>query len=183
MKKITVDLSTKSIKDLKQRLQTALESTKQVGNDIAQELANRCETNIQRNYASKEYRDGNDDWEVFQEKLEDGHYKTGVRGSQVLYNEFGTGTEGERNPHPIKNEFKLNDYNSGSTIRPASATISQQTGIKEGELYWTYKDKNGDIVYTQGIPAGKEVYNASTELEKDKKEVIKDKVGGIISKL
>ena len=47
----------------------------------------------------------------------------------------------------------------------------------------TYKDKNGDIVYTQGIPAGKEVYNASTELEKDKKEVIKDKVGGIISKL
>ena len=29
-----------------------------------------------------------------------------MSGPQAIYDEFGTGTEGELRPHPIKNEFK-----------------------------------------------------------------------------
>lgn len=97
-----------------------------------------------------------------------------MSGVQAIYSEFGTGTEGTKSPHPQKADFSLNPYNSGTTIRKATTTISKLHGIPIDGLYWTYRNANGDIIYTQGIPAQKEVYNTVIS--------IKDKIPTIIKK-
>lgn len=96
-----------------------------------------------------------------------------MSGEQALYEEFGTGTMGEENPHPLKGDFNLNPYNSGKTIRPVSNKLAKETPFKEGELYWTYHDSTGQKVYTQGIPAHKEVYDSLQATIKKAPSVVK----------
>ena len=91
-------------------------------------MASLGQNEIEKNRASTIYTDGNDDYKVFKEKTNDG-YKVGARGSQVLYDEFGTGTEGLNAPHELKNNFNLDEYNSGKTIRKAGINMKAETGI------------------------------------------------------
>lgn len=58
-------------------------------------------------------------------KLKDGSIKLYIRGADIYEQEFGTGTLGERNPHPASKGL----YNRGKTI-----TTDKATGIK----YWVY---------------------------------------------
>ena len=51
--------------------------------------------------------------------------------------------------------------------------ISSQTTIPIGGLYWTYKDVNGEIVFTQGTPAQREVYDSIDRTYEKSPEVIK----------
>lgn len=95
-----------------------------------------------------------------------------MSGAQAVYTEFGTGTEGAMHPHPMKSDFKLNDYNSGKTIRIATAKTAEKALIAPGTLYWTFKDDNGNIHYTQGVPAQKIVYNAGIEVKEKMPEII-----------
>ena len=107
--------------------------------------------------------------------------EVGMRGEQVLYTEFGTGTEGALDPHPLKNEYNLNPYNSGKTIRKASKDVSEITMIPEGELYWTYKDEEtGGVKYTQGVPAGKMVYLAYKSTTKKAPKIFKDNIERVL---
>lgn len=182
MKKINIPLTTKGIKDFKDKIDNLITQLPKVNEQILSELADLGQSEIEKNRASTIYTDGNDDYKVFKEKTENG-YKVGARGSQVLYDEFGTGTEGINEPHPIKNEFNLKEYNSGKTIRTASIKMKPDTGILPGEKYWTYKGKDGELVYTQGIPAGKEVFNAEQIVKRKKQEIVKKKVGEVLSKL
>ena len=183
MKKINVDLSNQSIKKLIYKLERFNKSIENADKKIVEELSNLALAEIQKNYSNTPYKDGNDDVSFYitgEEKKK----KVGVTGSQVLYNEFGTGTEGEKSPHPEKGEFGLNSYNSGRTIRRNNNPNSSASrlGIPEGELYWTYRD--GSIKkYTQGIPAGKQVYMAAKTVKKEKNEIIKKVVGDALSKL
>jgi hypothetical protein len=151
---------------------------------IVEELADYTLKEIQNNYSATPYKDGNEDMSYFSEK-KNNIIKVGISGSQVLYNEFGTGEEGANDGHEMKGDFSLNPYNSGKTIREntnADSTASQN-GIPMGGLYWTYKDKQGNKVYTQGIPAGKQVFNASISLRKYKKKILKQEVSDVLSKL
>ena len=184
MKKINIPLTTKGIKDFKDKIDNLITQLPKVNEQILSELADLGQSEIEKNRASTIYTDGNDDYKVFKEKTENG-YKVGARGSQVLYDEFGTGTEGLNEPHPMKNDFDLNPYNNrnGTTIRTASINMKPETGILPGELYWTYKGKDGNLVYTQGIPAGKEVFNAEQTVKRKKQEIVKKKVGEVLSKL
>lgn len=182
MKRINIPLTTKGIKDFKDKIDNLITQLPKVNEQILSELADLGQSEIEKNRASTIYTDGNDDYKVFKEKTENG-YKVGARGSQVLYDEFGTGTEGLNAPHPMKNDFNLKEYNSGKTIRNASINMKPETGILPGELYWTYKSKDGSIVYTQGIPAGKEVFNAEQTVKSKKKQIVKKKVGEVLSKL
>lgn len=173
MKKIKMELSTTSVNEIKNKilqLQADLNKAKELA---VEDMANFALKEIKTNYAGSPYTDGNDDVSFFKEKKEN---KTivGVKGSQCVYREFGTGTEGLNAPHPIKNKFPLNDYNSGKKIKVNSKT---------GELFWIYKNKNGEKVYTQGIPAGKEVFNASVILKGKKYEILRRRVGEALSKL
>lgn len=114
----------------------------------------------------------------------------GIQGAQAIYDEYGTGTMGEHTPHPDKDiaSIPLNDYNSGSTIRENTGINSQGNNITEASrqgiplngLYWTY-EVGGKKIYTQGRPAGMHVYKAKNRVKKQMKEVIKKRVGELLS--
>lgn len=139
-------------------LKNASANLQRISTDIIDDLAEITLDEIQRNYSSAEYQPG--ETMDFSKTGSDVDKTVSMSGPQAWYSEFGTGTRGGLSPHPLKNNFGLNPYNSGRTIRAASSNVTQKTGIPEGTLYWTYKDADGEIQYTQGIPAQKEVYNA-----------------------
>ena len=172
MKTIKMKLSQNGIEDTINKLLKLKDNLEKASEEIVKDMADLAEKQIKNNYASSPYTDGNDDVSFMKNK-KDNKTIVGATGSQVLYREFGTGTEGLNAPHPIKNEFGLRGYNTGPKIRVNS---------KNGEFYWIYKDKNGNPVYTQGIPAGKEVYNAAIILKGKKISIIKKRVGDALSK-
>lgn len=133
-------------------------------------LADRALEEMQSNYSKAEYQAG--EYMDFSKVGSQNEKSASMSGPQAWYSEFGTGTEGEMKPHPLKSRFGLNPYNSGKTIRKASAKVTEKSGIPEGELYWTYKDANGEIHYTQGIPAQKEVYDAGQTVHKEMPEIV-----------
>lgn len=173
MKTIKLELSKSGIIEAKEKLIKIQNNLEEANKNIINDMATLLEEQIKNNYASSPYTDGNDDVRFFKEK-DDRKVIVGVKGGQVLYREFGTGTEGLNAPHPMKKNYKLNEYNTGRTIKVNS---------KNGELFWIYKDKSGQPVYTQGIPAGKEVYNAATILKGKKISIYKKRVGEALSKL
>lgn len=94
-------------------------------------------------------------------------------GRNAVYDEFGTGEEGARRPHPKKDEASrpLNPYNSGPAIKID----------KNGHYYWMYGPMASrpyftETGYTNGIPAGKQIYNADMYIRKIKNDVIKEKL-------
>lgn len=173
MKIIKLQLSQSSIQKAIEKFSNLRNDLQKSSENISKELSDIAFNQINRNYASSPYTDGNDDVSVISRGITK-HKKVGAEGTQVLYREFGTGTEGLNAPHPIKNKYNLKGYNSGSKIRVNSKT---------GELFWIYKDSSGNKVYTQGIPAGKEVYNAALILKGKKISIIKKRVGEALSKL
>lgn len=177
MKEIKVPLSVNNLKELTKKLKTFQADIKEAEKKIVEELIEVADTEIKKGYASSPY-EGYTESNSFKKSKN----KASVRGTDVLYREFGTGTEGAKNAHPIKDEFSLNPYNSGKTIRTAKITMNPETGILPGELYWTFK-KGGVKYYTTGIPSGKEVYHASKETRKSIKKIAKERIGGAISKL
>lgn len=178
-----MSLSTTSIKETIEKLKKLEQNLDKANEEIVDQLSDLGLNEIQNNYGNTLYRDGNNDVAYFQ-KGSRNKKVIGVTGSQVLYNEFGTGTEGSNNSHPEKGKYGLNAYNSGSKIREnkSDESTASQKGIAKGGLYWIYNN-DGELVYTQGIPAGKQVYEAKKTLEKQKKEISKKVVGDAISKL
>ena len=136
--------------------------------------------------------DCNDNFELFGNEpstfyIEGDDYSKNVimEGPQAIYDEFGTGTLGEQNPHPIKSRFNLNDYNTGRTIRPARGVdvdeaLKQGAHIPEGGLFWTYRNTLGDKIYTQGTPAQKEVYDSMNKTWDKSSKIINKIVKEII---
>lgn len=182
MKSIKVPLSNQGLNDLLQKINNLKDNLNQATNNIKNELADYARSEIDNNLSATQFKDGNDDVSTFKEN-HDNKIKVGMRGSQVLYDEFGTGTQGEMSPHPYKSQYPLAGYNTGRKIRRASVKVNENTGIPIGTKYWTYKDKDGEIVYTTGIPAGKQVFNAAMSLRNRKSQIIKQKVSDVLSKL
>lgn len=182
MKKVKVPLSSAGINDLIKKINTLKKDFEKVDEEIVDKMSDFALKEIETNISSTPYKDGNDDISVFEENIENGK-KVGMRGSQVLYDEFGTGTKGEKSPHPIKGKYGLRGYNTGRTIRRASVRVNEKAGIPIGAKYWTYKDKSGNTIFTTGIPAGLQVYNAAQSLQRKKEEIVKKEVSDALSKL
>lgn len=179
MKVIKVPLSVKNLKELNKKIKAFKKDVKSAEKAIVKDLINIADEEIRKGYASSPYQ-GYEESNSFN-KAEN---KVSVSGVDVLYREFGTGTAGAQESHPMKNDpkFGLKPYNSGKTIRPAGIHIPAETGILPGDLYWTFT-KNGIKYYTTGISAGKEVYYASKKTRKNIKKIAKERIGGAISKL
>ena len=170
---IVTGLSTKELDELVRNLDNWADMMKKASANIVKDLADYGLDRMMQIYseAQGQYEDTTPmDFSITGSETE----KTvSMSGPQALYDEFGTGTIGEQNPHPIKNEFGLNPYNSGPTIRVAGENTN---GIKAGELYWTYKDEGGTIHYTQGIPAQKEGYDSLKDTIKAAPSIIKKRM-------
>lgn len=85
----------------------------------------------------------------------DGGYDVDVIGSEVLYDEFGTGIVGAINPHPQKGKYNLKKYNSGETIR--------HFPDNPGRDYWIY-NTNGKYHVSHGVRAGMFMYDSTTDM-------------------
>lgn len=156
-------------------LENVEENLQKVSTDIIEDLANLAYDEIYKNYSKSEYQQGSS--MDFSKTGSNTEKTVSMSGPQAWYSEFGTGTRGELQSHPLKKRFNLNPYNSGETIRRASEQVAKkekaiEAGIKEGDLYWTYKDANGVVHYTQGIPAQKEVYEAGQKVEKELESIV-----------
>lgn len=186
MKEIRVPLSVNNLKQLTKKLETLKKDIKESEKKIVDELANVAQEEIKQRYTSSPYESfANDEtFGVATATNKSNTKKAFVRGTTVLYREFGTGTQGAMDGHPWKDSVNidLNPYNSGKTIRTAKPNINPESGIQPGELYWTFK-KDGVKYYTTGVPSGKEVYYASKETRKSIKKIAKERIGGAISKL
>lgn len=107
----------------------------------------------------------------------DNEYELKASGKDVVYEEFGTGDRGEESPHSEKSIFEekygLKKYNSGQYIRNVSDYDEnsytyddlQEFGINSGK-FWRY-NKNGILYYTQGVPAGQEMWDTRNYLIKN----------------
>ena len=155
---------------------------RKISQQIIDELAEKTLDEIQTNYSKSKYQAGE---EMDFSKIGDENEKiVSMSGPQAWYSEFGTGTEGEQKPHPIKNRFDLKPYNSGETIRIATERVAQkdeaiEAGIGEGDLYWTYQGNDGKVYYTKGIPAQRQVYDAGQKISGEISKVIEKYMKGM----
>lgn len=168
------DLSFNGMQELQAFLDTLITKIEDAADKAADELADIGLKEMQSTYDSNPYKP--ESGMSFNIYKQDNERTVAMEGSQALYEEFGTGTIGERNPHPRKQESGLNPYNSGKTIRPATTKDNAISGIPVGELFWTYKDEKGKTRYTQGIPAGKEAYNAGQKVVQSAPDVLVKKI-------
>lgn len=170
-KTIKIPLDTKEIAKMINKLDMWAKQINKATQGSIDELAELGKSVAESNYGSNGYQATSDmDFAV----VDEGEYRKKVYmgGLQAIYEEFGTGTIGERSPHENKVGKGLNAYNSGQTIRAASEYIEAKTGIPQGELYWTYMDESGKRIYTQGIPAGKEIYEGRKAVESELSKVV-----------
>lgn len=171
IKTIKVSLSEKGLDDLIGRLTVLKYGLQEADDKIVKEMAELVEREVSTNLSKTTFKDGNEDAKAYS-IINGKKAEAGMRGSQVVYDEFGTGTKGAKGPeHPKRGEHNLRDFNSGPKIDPI-------TGV-----WWYYSNEKGKVVDTTGIPAGLQVFNASMSLNNKKEEIIKKRVGEVISKL
>lgn len=182
MAKIKVGLGSNSIQQAIDKLTKLKSEISKLENEIPRELAEMTADKIRTFYGQKGF-DSGDSPTIGVEKTDKG-YRAYISGEKVIYDEFGTGDIGQANAHPRKDEYPLNAYNSGATIRPTSKltrSFMREKGLKEG-LYWTYRD-SGAKIYTQGVPAGLFMYRSGEWLRSNYKKIVKEKVSDMLSKL
>lgn len=167
-----IKLNNKDISSLINKLQVLKQDLKKLPDSISKEIAE-----IGLEYLRNEYANTITDHTIDINSISTDVVPTSkgysiiASGKDVIYAEFGTGEYGQDNPHPIKNEFNLNPYNSGPYV---STHIN-----RNGRHYWFYENK-----YSEGNASGKQMFNTSKFLrEKVVKEVVKEKVGEVISKV
>ena len=177
---IQLDISVSDIKDITKGLESLYKNLDKEVDEIMQEIAKSGQDYLDKQYSNDLGKDPNIlDLNTRLEKTTNGYNLIGF-GSDVVYEEFGTGDEGASHPHPVKSEYNLNDYNSGAFILDVSDVHNQefldilaQNGITSGK-FWSYR-KNGTHL-TQGVPAGQEMWNTRNYLISEKiPEIIKRK--------
>ena len=178
MSKISIDIN--NIDKIIDALQVLYDDYKKMGETISKDIA---EDGLK--YLDKQYQNIYQDPSIGNittktQKTDDG-YNIVASGKDVVYVEFGTGDKGENSPHPNKSEYNLNDYNSGTAILDVEdignkemLSILAENQIVSGK-FWSYT-KGGKSYLTQGIPAGKQMFNTYNHLVNDSvKKIVKER--------
>jgi len=165
---IQVNISLSDIKGVTKGLEALQSNLQKEIDEIMQEIAEKGQDYLDKQYQNALGKDPNIlDLNSRIDKTTKGYNIVGF-GKDVIYEEFGTGDEGENHPHPVKSEYDLNDYNSGAFILDVGDVGNQQlldilaqNGITSGK-FWRYR-KNG-VHLTQGVPSGQEMWNTRNYL-------------------
>ena len=181
-----IQLSEASVSDAIQRLKT-LQDNIQVANEmIVEELVSKGEeqANFYHNTAATQgvvdtYIDS--DLQLNGRKSNGNIYMT---GPSAVYFEFGTGEEGASSGHPLKwqTNVRLNAYNSGPFVSRHINKAGRHYWFIPKNKYWSespYVKENG---YTEGIPAGKVMYDTTRYIRFIKNTVVKKNLEGAIKK-
>lgn len=143
MAKISIDGMIRKLDLLNDTIKiTCDESGKIIAEELAGEITERYSSFISS--LDKDPQDRSDTT-ISTQRLTSGYYRVDVSGSQVIYDEYGTGLPGKLHPHPEHDTYGLDPYMSGQTIRLN----------KEGLPYWTFNRK-----VTYGVPSGQFVYKS-----------------------
>lgn len=176
-------ISTKDINDMIKSLNNLSNNLDQLKNDIPKEIAEDGLKYLNKLYNKTPSDENIEDINTSIGKSLNG-YSIISQGKDVIYAEFGTGDKGENSPHREKSKYGLKGYNTGKTIRgvnPNNKSLIEH-GITSGK-YWTY-EKEGKIIYTQGIPSGMQMFNTSNYLRsKGIKNILDKKVRDVLSKV
>ena len=144
---IELEVDETDVKNVIKTLENMLNDLDSFVDDTMKEIADEGSK-----YLTKRYQQGVEDPNlgepiVMYSKV-DNTYKLQSIGRGIVYREFGTGDEGERNPHVAKNKFKLKDYNSGGTITNIDLITNKETlealkgaGVTSGN-FWIYKNNS-----------------------------------------
>lgn len=180
---VKIDLAKGELKSFISRVKHFKKEAPATRRKIISDLKAEGLSQISRSLSSSNYI-ASEPSELYAKTYQDGSAAIGISGTQAIYDEYGTGTIGERNPHAEKGISGLKPYNSGDTIRPNKRDTSNATaqGIPVGEKYWTYK-LNGKKIYTQGRPAGMHVYKAKMRIKRYIKRITQKRVKEWLSKL
>ena len=92
IKTIKCEISSQGIDSVINKLKSLKSGLKEADNKIVAEMGNFVKDQVAANLAATPYKDGNEDTTPFLE-ITGNKAKAGMRGSQSVYNEFGTGTE------------------------------------------------------------------------------------------
>lgn len=176
---ITIDVS--NLKGLIKGLENLRNNIESQSDKMLKEIAESGKKYLDRQYKGM-VKDPNIEDINTKIKGSKNNYELVAYGKDVVYEEFGTGDEGESHQHPAKSNYNLNPYNSGDKIRNVddydeNSYIKDdlnEMGITSGK-FWIYsKDGSDTLYYTQGVPAGKEMWNTRNYLlSKKTKEIIK----------
>lgn len=133
---------------------------------------------ILNQYNSSAPKSGIEDNTVDKRNNKDGSGSLILFGPNAIYDEFGTGEEGASDPHPLKNYYDLNPYNSGPFIFYNELA---------GRYQWRYQPMAGrpyftDNGLTSGIPSGKMMYNTANDLNDIKTNVAKRRLNDTVKK-
>ena len=178
-----IHISTNDINNTIKSLESLSNSLKKLETDIPMEVAQLGLEYLNKQYASTPSDENIGKINTNISKTLNG-YNILASGKDVIYAEFGTGDKGESSPHKEKSKYQLKGYNSGKYIRSVNPNNSKlaEHGITSGK-YWTYS-KNGEIIYTQGIPAGMQMFNTSNYLRSTGiKTILDKKASDVLSKL
>ncbi len=179
-KKVTVDLSEEGIDKLLSKLKNVDKKLEEAQKKVIDDLAKYSVKKMKSVYNKSGVKDSTP--MNFEVQGDDKKKEALMYGYQALYDEFGTGTVGAENPHPMKEQFELNDYNSGKTIRTNKNENSNASkhDIPVGGLYWTYTDGRGQKQYTQGIAAQQEGYTAFEKAKKKVNTYVRKRIGEVL---
>jgi Ribonuclease G/E len=180
---IKIDLCSNDLADFIKKLREVKNNAETTRKNIVSDMVDLGKNTIVQSIASDNFKEFETPTHVISSK----YRYVGINGQQSIYDEFGTGTYGERMPHALKTEMQelygLNDYNLGVTIRVNNNNKKAlEEGIPNGEKYWTYQ-YYGTWHYTRGRPAGMHVYKASKEMQSKFKSIAEKRVGEWLSKL
>ena len=78
---------------------------------------------------------------IYMDETEKGA-RVGIRGKDVLYQEYGTGTRGSRNPHPTHNQDGMYPYGSGEYVIHGG---KRNNGDSAPRWYRLYRDYGAAI--------------------------------------
>lgn len=180
-----IGLSEASIKDAIHRVETLADNINVANELIVEQLIDKGEKQANLYHATVANY-GINDTHIDSEMSLNGNSSKGsvlMTGPSSVYLEFGTGEEGAADGHPLKwqTNVPLNGYNSGPFV---SKHIN-----KSGRHYWiipkgkyspnSYVKANG---YTEGIPAGKVMYNTAQYMRFIKSTIVEKNLNGAIKK-
>lgn len=165
----TVEIDLFDLGNLKNGLEWLYNNLDNQVEEMMKEIAKDGENYLESKYNDVRFKDPNITELFADSKFAKDSCEIIGKGKDVVYEEFGTGDKGEDNPHPVKSKYALNDYNSGVTIQdthdnsnPRLVEYLAEHGIHSGK-YWRYK-KNGETYFTQGVPAGQEMWDTRNYL-------------------
>ena len=172
-KKITINLSQKSIQD-------AISRIKAYQNDLTYKCQLLAEKLSERGVEIARLQLSDLDAIFTTELISSVHaeYKGSVKGGGIwtvvagtdhaMFVEFGTGIVGKRSPYPGELPEGVDwQYASGKTIRQ----------LTDGRYGWFYQDDNGEWWFTEGMPSRPFMYYTAQELGKIVVETAKEVFG------